>query len=174
VTEPAYASRTGNKRIFVPSLPSLEHVLIDATGRQHVVLRTDRASIQLAIEGADLTARPVGITFVVPAFSSIGPAADLLATLHRILSPPRRPAAPRWTARTRKLRDALVALDGREAGASYREVALVLHDADFVDRNWGTGLKDRMRKHLRRGLDLAAGKYRNLLRQPWLFRGGPI
>jgi hypothetical protein len=61
VTEPAYASSKRSERIFLLSLPSIEHIFIDAAGRQHLVLRASQASIQLTIEGADLTARPVGI-----------------------------------------------------------------------------------------------------------------
>ncbi|MFM9850370.1 MAG: DNA -binding domain-containing protein [Hyphomicrobiaceae bacterium] len=105
------------------------------------------------------------ITFLVRGLTALRQTSDHLAALRRILSPvSRRVAPPRWTPTTRKLRDALLALDGREAGASYYEVALVLHGREYVERNWRTGLKRSMRHHLRRGLELSRGGYRNLLR----------
>ena len=83
----------------------------------------------------------------------------------RILrTPSGQRVGPRWTATTLKLRDALVTLDGRMAGASYREIAIVLYGLDYVERNWMTGLKERMRRHFLRGLLFSTGRYRDLLR----------
>jgi hypothetical protein len=167
VTEPAYASSKGNERISLPSLPSLEHVLIDAARRQHVVLRANQASIQLTIEGLDLTAGPVAITFLVFGFEAIAKARDQLDLLDRVLSPNRAPsssALPRWTTRTRNLRDALITLDGRRAGASHKDIAILLYGADDVAADWGVGLRQRMQRHYSRGAALAAGGYRDLLR----------
>jgi hypothetical protein len=166
VTESAYASIKRNKRVFLPSLASLEHVLIDAAGRQHVVLRANQASIQLTIEGADLTAGPVAITFLVPGFERIGEVRDQLDLLDRILSPNRAPssALPRWTTRTRNLRDAFITFDGRRAGASLKEIAILIYGADDVATDWGVGLRQRMQRHYSRGEALAAGRYRDFLR----------
>jgi hypothetical protein len=165
VAKPVEASTAGDASVFVPALPCLEHILVDARGRQHVVLRANGAALQLMVEGADVATGPVAITFLVRGLGAIREAADHLATLRRILSPTSRlPALPRWTATTRKLRDALVALDGRAAGASYYEVAIVLYGIEYVERTWRTGLKGRMRHHLRRGLALSRGGYRHLLR----------
>jgi hypothetical protein len=152
--------------ILLTALPSLEHVLIDARGRQHVVLRAHRAALQLVVEGADVTAGPVTTTFLVRGLAALRPASQHLAMLRRVLSPPSRSSLPpRWTPTTRKLRDALVALDGRAAGASYHDVAIVLYGIEHVARNWRTGLKRSMRHHLRRGLALSRGGYRDLLRK---------
>src|SRR6185295_6448347 len=115
-----------NERIFLAFVPSLEHVLIDATGRQHVVLRANQASIQLTIEGADLTTRPVAITFLVPGFGRIVEVRNQLDLLDRVLSPNRTPSSlrPRWTTRTMNLRDALITFDGRRAGAGNKDIAI--------------------------------------------------
>jgi hypothetical protein len=152
--------------IFLPDLPSLEHILIDAVGRQHVVLRGNGAAIQLMIEGSDVIKGLVDLTFLVRGFDTIRAACTHLATLDRILAPPSPPPArPRWTAAARKLRDTLVTLDGRIAGASYHEIALILYGTDYVNRNWRTGLKERIRRHYNRGLALSADGYRKLLRK---------
>jgi hypothetical protein len=166
VTEPAHASSKGSKRIFLPSLPSLEHILIDATSRQHVVLRGNQASIQLTIEGADLTARPVAITFLVPGFERIAEVRDRLDLLDRILSPNRAPSSllPRWTTRTRNLRDALIAFDGRRAGASHKEIGILIYGPEEVAADWGVGLRQRMQRHYSRGAALVADRYRDFLR----------
>jgi hypothetical protein len=165
VTEPAHASSKRNESIFLPSLPSLEHVLIEATGRQHVVLRANQASIQLTIEGVDVTVGPVAITFLVSGFDAVGRARDQLDLLDRVLSPNRAPSSvPRWTTRTRNLRDALITLDGRGAGASHKEIAILIYGAEDVAADWGVGLRQRMQRHYSRGAALAAGGYRDFLR----------
>jgi hypothetical protein len=164
VTEPNHALSKGP--VFLPYLPSLEHVLIDVTGRQHVVLRANQASIQLTIEGADLTVGPVAITFLVPGFERIGEARDQLDLLDRILSPNRAPSSvlPRWTTRTKNLRDAFITFDGRRAGASLKEIAILIYGAEEVAAKWGVGLRQRMQRHYSRGAALAAGGYRDFLR----------
>jgi hypothetical protein len=166
VTEPAYASGKRNGRIFLPSLPSLEHILIDATGRQHVVLRANQASIQLTIEGADLTTRPVAITFLVPGFDRIVEVRNHLDLLDRVLSPNRTPSSlrPRWTTRTRNLRDALITFDGRRAGAGNKDIATFIYGAEDVAADWDVGLRQRMQRHYNRAEALAAGGYRAFLR----------
>ena len=165
VTEPAYASSERNKRVFLPSLPGLEHVLFDATGRQHVVLRANQASIQLTIEGADLTAGPVAITFLVPGFDRIVEVRNQLELLDRVLSPNRAPSSvPRWTTRTGNLRDALITFDGRRAGAGNKEIAIFIYGAEDVATDWDAGLRQRMQRHYSRAEALAAGCYRAFLR----------
>jgi hypothetical protein len=157
------ASREGS--VLLPDLPSLEHILIDARGRQHVVLRTNGRALQLTIEGAEVAELPVAISFVVRGFAAIRDAGDRLHTLRRILSAKARlPMAPRWRGTRLSLRNALIALDGRRAGANYREIAVLLYGDEYVERNWRTGLKERVRRDLQRGLLLSAGGYRDLLK----------
>ena len=164
IAEPVGTPRVQDGSVLVTALPSLEHILVDISGRQHVVLRANGAALQLLIDGADVAAEPVAITFLVRGLAALREASDQLSTLRRILSPAsRRSGPPRWTPTTRKLRDAVVAVDGREAGATYYEVAVFLHGREYVERNWRTGLKRSMRHHLRRGLELSSGGYRNFL-----------
>ena len=159
------ASAPGNASIFFPTLSCLEQIMIDARGRQHVVLRGNEAALQLAIEGSAIADEPVDLTFLVHGFSAVRAASEHLSTLRRILSPTARALTPpRWTPTTRKLRDALLTFDGRMAGASYYEIAIVLHGAEYVALNWRTGLKERIRRHFSRGLALSAGGYRKFLR----------
>ena len=151
--------------VLSSDLPGVEHILIDADERQHVVLRANGTSLQLLVDGPHIVAHPISITFLMPGLGAISETSEHLATLRRIISPPSlRSASPRWTPTTRKLHAALLALDGRAAGASHRDVAVVLYGLEHVKRNWETGVKRRMRHHLRRGLALSRGGYRSFLR----------
>jgi hypothetical protein len=151
--------------VLSSDLPGVEHVLIDANGRQHVVLRANGTSLQLLVDGPHIVAHPISITFLVRGLGAITETCEQLTTLRRIISPPSlRSASPRWTPATRKLHAALVALDGRAAGATHRDVAVVLYGPEYVKRNWETGVKRRMRHHLRRGMELSRGGYRSFLR----------
>jgi hypothetical protein len=65
-----------------------------------------------------------------------------------------------------KYLDYLIALDGRLAGRSYRDIALVLYGADAVGASWRDdtrGLKSKVRRAVDRGLALMNGGYRDLL-----------
>jgi hypothetical protein len=165
-SEPANYPKAQQELVFIPAIPSVEHILIDAGTRQHVVLRGNRAAIQLTIAGADITAHPVALTILVRGIGAIGRACDQLDTLRRILSPAQShvPADPAWTTRTVNLRDALITFDGRRAGASHREIATFIHGARKVAEGWDSGLRERMQRNYKRGAQFVAGGYRNFLR----------
>jgi len=164
--EPANGPKARQEPVFMPAIPSVEHILIDAAGCQHVALRGNRAAIQLTITGTDITAHPVALTILVPGIAAIGRACDQLDTLRRILSPAhsRYPPDSAWTTRTENLRDALITFDGRRAGASHREIATFMYGARKVAEDWDAGLRERMQRHYNRAAQLAAGGYRDLLR----------
>jgi hypothetical protein len=59
----------------------------------------------------------------------------------------------------------LVALDASLAGASYRDIAVLLYGETTVSANWQSGhLKDRVRYAVREGRRLMNGGYRELLK----------
>jgi len=65
-----------------------------------------------------------------------------------------------------KYRDYLVALDGRLAGKSYRDIAEVLYGSERVGAYWTDdtrGLKSKVRRAVECGLALMNGGYRDLL-----------
>ena len=64
-----------------------------------------------------------------------------------------------------RLRDALIALDGDRAGATLREIAIVIYGRERIERDWpGKGLERRLRRDLQRGRALCNAGYRNLIR----------
>jgi hypothetical protein len=154
---------TGVVGIVVPALPGLEQILVDARGRQHVVLRAHGASLQFVVDGADVTAGPVRFSLVMRSLTAIHEPCAQLEALRRILSLASTPGPTDWTAAALNLRNALIAIDGRAAGASYREIAVVLYGPEYVASNW-LELKERVRRHLRRGRTLSRGGYRNFLK----------
>ena len=65
------------------------------------------------------------------------------------------------------MRDALVALDARWVGATYRETAAVIYGAERAHAAWAsssTAMKERMRHALARAEQFRDGAYRNLLK----------
>jgi hypothetical protein len=150
----------------VPDLPGAVHLLIDDRKRSHLLLTYASLALQLLIEGADLLQGPVSLTFITRGIAELGSAIDKLSALRRILtgSSQIRHAPGRWSTQSLRLRDALIALDGHAAGASYREIATVIFGKERIARDWpDPSLKDRVRRSLRRGQAYANDGYRTLI-----------
>jgi hypothetical protein len=149
------------------TLPNVEHILLDAAGRHHVVLRSGSISLQIVVSGCDAVHGPVALGLSLCGRCDIGAASKGLAALEDILSRshPLARAPPRWSARTKRLRDALIALDCRRAGAGLRETAVVIYGRERIEYEWpDNGLRQRLRRDLQRGRALCSDGYRDLLR----------
>jgi hypothetical protein len=152
--------------LYVPVLRNAEHILLDTAGRQHVVLRAAAGSFQLTITGARGVVAPKVLALLIRSSSDIAVAARQLAKLHGMLSTAAASSyrPPQWSAQSKRLRDAMIALDGRRAGATLREIAAVIYGKERVARDWpGAGLKTRIQRDFQRGLALCNGAYRSLL-----------
>ena len=136
-------------------------------GCNHLLYRHGDQLLQLRISGVALS-NPVQL--LTEAF--IGPvvlkarlcALKAFNQLSRGEIVPRRFLAA--TPSSRRLYFVLRALDGSLAGASYKEIAVVLFGADRVRSDWGRDsdhLKNRIRRAVLRGKMLTAGDYRRLL-----------
>lgn len=160
------AVSVGHSGFRIPSLLSVEHILLDTLGRQHMILRAGSATLQLTFTGALVTVSPVTFNILVRNIDDLAAISRCLSKLQSLVSPsrPLGNALPHWTVRTRKLRDALIALDGRRAGATNRQIAAAIYGHDWVEQDWpNAGLQDRLRRDLQRGFTLSGGGYRNLL-----------
>jgi hypothetical protein len=158
---------TGSKPpgVRVAALSNVAHILIDALGRQHVIVRSGAACMHLVISGSAVVIGPVILGADVEERGAIGTVADRLARLERLLSAQPDIMPPRWTAETLRLRDALIALDGEPAGATLPEIGAVIYGRQRIERDWpGKGLRQRLRRDQLRGLALCGGGYRRLLR----------
>lgn len=170
MTRPAGSNPNDDASVDIPTWPGLQHIQVDVDGRQHLVVRAHGLVLQIEIEGADVTSGPVNITFLARGLKTSRRTGQQLIMLNRIMT--ERTTVPsadaKWTRKALRYRDAIIALDGHAAGASYREIAVVIHGQARVDREWQYGgLKDEMRRNLKRGLALSRGGYRALLRQGW-------
>ncbi len=151
----------------MPVLPNVEHILLDTVGRQHVILSSGSTFLQLTITGGDGIAAPTSLALRLDHRDDISVLSKALATLDNLLSAPDGLAstAPGWSAQTKRLRDALIALDCSRAGLTLRETAVVIYGRQRIDRDWpAKGLRDRMRRSRQRGLALCNGGYLDLLR----------
>jgi hypothetical protein len=137
-------------------LPSIRRVVIGPDHIEYLLVRTSKRSLTVRLTGHRASRGPVWLTFHIPARSAKDAAyltwyRDLLAM------------KPRWSKRTRSqllVRDALIAVDGRDAGASHREVAEVSVGRKRVREERsarGGWLKERMRRTLAVGEALCDG-----------------
>ena len=113
---------------------------------------------------------PVRLTFQVPAGPRTKEVAAVLALYADLMT-----TRPRWTKRTRDqelIRDSLIAVDGRAAGASHREVAEVIFGHKRVREEWpgrGDWMKQRMWRALTKGDTLCGGGYLRLIEKAYRF-----
>jgi hypothetical protein len=137
--------------------PCIRQVVIGPDHVEHLLVRTSKRSLTIRLTGHRASQGPVCLTFHVPARLAKDAAArlawygDLFAM------------NARWNKRTRSqllVRDALIAVDGRDAGAGHREVAEVSVGRKRVREEWsarGGWLKERMRRALAVGEALCDG-----------------
>jgi hypothetical protein len=140
------------------------HIIIGPTGQQCIILRDAHSACTLLLHGSRASRAPVNVTFLVRGVPDPHRLAAGFRRLAGLLHSPQRRAQ-----RSRErlfMRDALVALDGRSAGATYRDTAAVIYGAERARAAWSsasTAMKERMRHALARGQQFRDGAYRQLL-----------
>jgi hypothetical protein len=152
-------------------LATVRAVLIDASGTEHIVLRAGYRSVTLRSQGMSVVDAPVNLTFLIDGLVGLPGSARLLrltrSLLDRTLHAKMECTGPApWH---RKLREALLALDAYQAGASQREIAVILFGRKMADQAWRKGdlsLKQRVHRAVAKGRVLSDGDYIALLR--WL------
>jgi hypothetical protein len=159
-------AHSGQPGVTVSALPSIEHILVDTAGCQHVVLRSGSSHMQMIVSGGGAAVDPVELGLSLCRRSEISAAAKELATLEGVLSGQQlRNTEQPWGAQTKRLRDALIGIDCRRAGATLRETAVVIYGRERIEREWpGNGLRQRVRLDVKRGEALRDGGYRSLIR----------
>ena len=126
-------------------------------------------TITLRSQGVSLIDAPVNLTFLIHGLAGVATAPRLLRLARSLLDPTlnakldQNGPAP-WY---RKLNEALVALDGYQAGASQREIAAILYGQNSAEAAWRSGdfsFKQRVHRAVDKGRALSAGGYVALLR----------
>jgi hypothetical protein len=91
---------------------------------------------------------------------------EQLKRLHRFTEQAPTAATRAALATDERLHHALIALDGRLAGKTYREIAITIFGEKRVAEEWqgpSQFLKDRTRRLVAKGTELMMGGYRDLL-----------
>lgn len=158
----------GAASLDLDRIAGLRRVLVTPDGCRHLLVKHQGRSVQICLSGASLT-KSVHLL----ADALIGPdrlAAGLraIADFNHLLQGRIELSRPSASQHGRRLRQILRALDGRRAGATYRDIAVVLFGAQRVERDWnddGDHLKNHVRRLVKRGEGLVDGGYKRLLRQ---------
>jgi hypothetical protein len=144
---------------------SCSWVLLRGDGQtQHLLFRDGYRSLQLAVEGVSLLS-PVRL-------APRGKADCRQLQLQRCfvdfrISSRLLPSHFPREYLSGRLKRVLRALDGSLAGASHRQIAVMLFGGAWVEAEWcaaGRPLRDKVRRTIHRGHTLTRGEYRSLLR----------
>jgi hypothetical protein len=161
----AIASRsTSNPNLHLRGHVAATHMIVGPNGQEHVVLRDAERAVTLSVEGSRVCLGGVDVTFLVEGIPNPVIVATRFGMLNDLIVSPRL-SGQRSRSRV-FMRDALVALDARQLGATYRETAAAIHGAERARAAWSstsTAMKERMRHLLARGKNLRDGAYRSLL-----------
>ena len=137
-------------------------------GTSVIIIKNGRFTTSLVAHGWPVLTRPARITFELDGFDELNARIDCLRTLQTLADPVSTvPDAPLPSAINSRLQQALLALDGSLAGASYRQIATTIFGDERVRRDWDAAsrfLKDRTRRLVAKGRALMNGGYRDLLR----------
>jgi Uncharacterized conserved protein (DUF2285) len=142
----------------------VQHVITRTNGDEFVQIRTSDRFITLNLRGYTVTRGPVHLTIYISGLQNARCHGLMIVRLADLTT-----LDPRWVQSSRNrllLRDALICLDAKQAGASYREMAIIIYGRRRTRAAWdgpSRSIKDRIRYALARGLHLRDGGYRSLL-----------
>jgi hypothetical protein len=139
-------------------IASIRHIVVGPGRVEHLLIRTTEASLTIALIGHRASEAPVRLTFQIPASPSVEQAAATLASYPDLMR--MRPRRTRRTRYQRFMRDSFIAADGRDAGASHREVAEATFGYRRMREEWsarGGWMKEHVRRALAKGQDMSSG-----------------
>ena len=141
--------------------------MTDEDGSHHLLFGKSGLTIQIHVQGADI-AEPVHLLVgAVVASRDLKSHLKLIERFSGLITGMSVPSnSPLFGSKSQRLGLILRILDGRLAGASYREIAIVLFGRNRVERDWDQSdnhLKNRIRRAAQRGKFLMEGGYRDFL-----------
>lgn len=132
---------------------------------EHITIRAPRMSADLINQSGTLLFGNSNVTFLHDGIGTASRHHETLRILERLTE--KTANEDRVSEPThRKYRDYLVALDGRLAGRSYRDIAEILYGPDRIGTYWtddSRGYKSKVIRAAKCGLALMNGGYRDLL-----------
>lgn len=158
----------GGRAVVLADLPGFRRALL-AGQAAHILLEQSGQYLQLEIRGEVSLSAPVELLLGLPIDPDrLKPALAAAAALGCLFAGKELPRTFDGPARdSRRLVQALRALDGRRSGLSHRQIAVELFGQARVDSDWGRGadhLKSRIRRLIGRSRWLMDGGYLTLLR----------
>ncbi len=157
--------------LFLAALQPARSLIVGPAQQETVIFRDSDSALTLRLHGSRACLAPVATTFLIAGIPNPSRLAADFGTLDALLRSPRSHV---HRSRDRLLfRDAIVALDGRDVGASHRETAEVIVGIKRVREDWsarGGWLKERVRRALAKGEELRHGGYRRALEGACRFR----
>ena len=141
-------------------------VFVARNGIEHILIRTPRSAVQLAVTGASVL-RPVRLLTDV-AMPASGTACRLaaIAAFNAGCADETVSSSVGEQCSFQRLRLVLRALDGHLAGLKQRDIAECLFGRSRVQKEWrdpGGYVRDRVRRAIRRGRAVMVSEYRHLL-----------
>jgi hypothetical protein len=143
----------------------IKHFVREPGGEEFILLRDSSTAVTLKCRGCPLARAPVILTLQnrLSAPDAYAKAVSCLADL--LLRPANDPSRTR---RRLLFRDALIALDGKCIGASYRDIAIAVYGLERVVAEWAGAsrwMKDHICRAYAKGEQLRDGGYLHLLQQ---------
>lgn len=139
--------------------------LTDLDGAEHILLNGANCTTQARCSGRSLiTLEPVKMSLAMRGSFDLKGHVQTHKSAEMVFEPaPEFPLV--WRGRAKRLRNALICLDVKEAGLDLRHAAEIIFGEPRVARDWNTSksLRDRVRSYYRTGQTLRDGGYRNLL-----------
>lgn len=150
----------------VRSVVRVDVTTVVQRGTLHVLFQQGGRRLQLAVRVCRSASHPLTEAVLSP--GALRQRLDALSRLNELLSRGRLlPEIGRVPTRSGRLTLLLRAVDAAAAGASHRDVACALFGVRRTDRDWADpreNLRDTVRRAIRAGRGLIAGRYRRLLR----------
>lgn len=139
--------------------------LVDTAGHEHMLVRGNGQVVQVECTGMSmLSPVPVRLAFIIGDTVNFCDRYKILKDAQCVYGEPDDRRS--WTRTSLALRNALIAHDCETAGLSLRETAAVIYGKSRSDEAWAAAdraIKDEMRRARKRGRELVAGRYLDLL-----------
>jgi hypothetical protein len=147
-------------------LSCVKHIVVGPDQTQWLLMHSTAMAIVFELRGEQIADAPINVTIFIDGLANAKPMGALLLKVPTLLSS--QPRCVLSSVSRIFLRTALIALDGRRAGASYRDVADVAFGVKDAAKAWnspGRAMKDHIIRATKHGVELAGGGYERLLRQ---------
>jgi Uncharacterized conserved protein (DUF2285)/Family of unknown function (DUF6499) len=138
--------------------------LVTSSG-EYITLHQQQTSACMVVKNSTFLIGESALTFEISGLNDVKQACETLKILNDLHSD-RSEFTPAHSDNRSKYLDYLVALDGRLAGRSYRDIAEVLYGCEHIGSSWtddSRGFKSKVRRAVESGLALMNGGYRDLL-----------